>query len=256
MADGLCAVDAGSAAEWKPVASVTETRCATHLARRIEATAAARGLPRAHPWTAPHPRGRSRPGKFWCANRYCLASGDTKTCCSACSCEHSWSVPATSIDRTTSWTQHTTAEQRILFGRRHLTPRRSMTRQTRGSLCARRLSSTTMSPGRSLGARRHSTHRTNRSAFAVCHAVANVSHRSPRIAPIMVRLLPQFIGRGSTTTWPLRTHACERPIARLAPDSSTNTSRAGSMRAAQARNAARAAWTSGRSCSAGRGRFF
>jgi hypothetical protein len=60
MADGLCAVDAGSAAEWKPVASVTETRCATHLARRIEATAAARGLPRAHPWTAPHPRGRSR----------------------------------------------------------------------------------------------------------------------------------------------------------------------------------------------------
>jgi hypothetical protein len=43
MADGLCAVDAGSAAEWKPVASAAETRCAAQLARRIEAGAAAPG---------------------------------------------------------------------------------------------------------------------------------------------------------------------------------------------------------------------
>ena len=39
MADGLCAVDAGSAAEWKPVAGEGQ------LARRSEAGAAAPGLP-------------------------------------------------------------------------------------------------------------------------------------------------------------------------------------------------------------------
>jgi hypothetical protein len=57
MADGLCAVDAGSTAEWKPVASAAETSCATHLGRRIEATAAARGVPRAHPWMPHRPGG-------------------------------------------------------------------------------------------------------------------------------------------------------------------------------------------------------
>jgi hypothetical protein len=31
MADGLCAVDTGSAAEWKQVVSSAETRCAAHL---------------------------------------------------------------------------------------------------------------------------------------------------------------------------------------------------------------------------------
>ena len=83
-----------------------------------------------------------------------------------------------------------------------------------------------------------------------------VSQRSARIAPIIVKLSPQCIDRGSTTTAPRWTHACDRPIARFAPDSSTNTSRAGSTPVAHWWNAARLARTSGRSCSAGRGRFF
>ena len=100
------------------------------------------------------------------------------------------------------------------------------------------------------------THATKRSALAVCQLVRIVSQRSARIAPIIVKLSPPFIGRGSTTTAPRWTHACDRPIARFAPDSSTNTSRAGSTPVAHWRNAARLARTSGRSCSAGRGRFF
>ena len=135
-------------------------------------------------------------------------------------------------------------------------PRCSMSWRTRRSLCAPRLSRTTMSPGRSLGARPPATHATKRSALAVCQLVRIVSQRSARIAPIIVKLSPQCIGRGSTTTAPRWTHACDRPIARFAPDSSTNTSRAGSTPVAHWRNAARLARTSGRSCSAGRGRFF
>ena len=113
-----------------------------------------------------------------------------------------------------------------------------------------------MSPGRSFGASRRATQVTKRVALAVCQPVCSVSHRSARIAPIIVKLFPQFIGRGSTITVPRGTHACDRPIARFAPDSSTKTSRAGSTCAAHWRNASRLAWTSGRSCSAGRGRFF
>ena len=135
-------------------------------------------------------------------------------------------------------------------------PRCSMSWRTRRSLCAPRLSRTTMSPGRSLGARPPATHATKRSALAVCQLVRIVSQRSARIAPIIVKLSPQCIGRGSTTTAPRWTHACDRPIARFAPDSSTNTSRAGSTPVAHWRNAARLARTSGRSCSASRGRFF
>jgi hypothetical protein len=51
-------------------------------------------------------------------------------------------------------------------------------------------------------------------------------------------------------------YACERPIARFAPDSSRKTSRRGSIRSTPRRNDARSAWTVARSCSAGRDRFF
>jgi hypothetical protein len=45
-------------------------------------------------------------------------------------------------------------------------------------------------------------------------------------------------------------------MARFAPDSSRKTTRRRSTRASQSRKARRAAWTTGLSCSAGRGRFF
>jgi hypothetical protein len=72
----------------------------------------------------------------------------------------------------------------------------------------------------------------------------------------LIRLSPQFIGRGSTYSSPRWIHTCDRPIARCAPDSSTKISRRGSMRRIHLRNAARFVATSGRSHSLGRGRFF
>jgi hypothetical protein len=69
-------------------------------------------------------------------------------------------------------------------------------------------------------------------------------------------LSPQLIGRGSIRTAPRGNHACDRPMARLAPDSSRNTRRCGSMPSIHARKASRSAWTLARSCSAGRDRFF
>jgi hypothetical protein len=57
MADGLCAVDAGSATEWKPVASAADTSCAAHLARRIETGAAAPGTTPGPPLDGTQPRG-------------------------------------------------------------------------------------------------------------------------------------------------------------------------------------------------------
>jgi len=92
--------------------------------------------------------------------------------------------------------------------------------------------------------------------FMAPHAVASVSQRSMRMAPTSVRLSPQLIGRGSTSTAPRGSQACDRPIARFAPDSSRKTRRRGSIRRIQRRNVARWAWTAARSCSAGRARFF
>ena len=60
--------------------------------------------------------------------------------------------------------------------------------------------------------------------------VASVSQPSIRMAPTIVRLAPQLIGRGSMSSVPRGSQACERPIARLAPDSSRNTSRRGIYR--------------------------
>src|SRR3982751_1641286 len=62
-----------------------------------------------------------------------------------------------------------------------------------------------------------------RGVFIAPHDVATVSHRSTRIAPTSVRLSPQFIGRGSIKSVPRGSHAWERPIARVAPDSSRKT---------------------------------
>jgi hypothetical protein len=53
--------------------------------------------------------------------------------------------------------------------------------------------------------------------------------RSMRIAPTNVRLSPQLIGRGSTRTAPRGSGAWDRPIARLAPDSSRRTRPRGSV---------------------------
>ena len=61
--------------------------------------------------------------------------------------------------------------------------------------------------------------------FIAPHWVPSVSQRSRRMAPTSVRLSPQCIGWSSTSTVPRRSHACERSMARLAPDSSMNTSR-------------------------------
>jgi hypothetical protein len=99
-------------------------------------------------------------------------------------------------------------------------------------------------------------HATKRTVFMAPHVVASVSQRSTRIAPTRVRLSPQLMGRSSMSTVPRGSHACDRPIARFAPDSSTKTRRRGSIRRIHRRNLARSAWTVARSCSAGRARFF
>jgi hypothetical protein len=119
-----------------------------------------------------------------------------------------------------------------------------------------RLSSKTISPRRSRGAKWRRTHSVNECALRARHRVPSVTQPAQRIAPISVRLVPQFIGRASTYSVPRGTHACVRPMARFAPASSRNTSRRGSIRCAHVTNLARCAWISGRSTSLGRGRFF
>ena len=120
----------------------------------------------------------------------------------------------------------------------------------------RGLSSTTMSPRRRRGASRRRTHSMKATLFIARHFVLSTTQPRRRMAPTSVRLSPQFIGRDSTYSSPRLTHACERPIARLAPASSRNTSRRGSCRRTHLTNAARFAATSGRSTSLGRSRFF
>ena len=80
-----------------------------------------------------------------------------------------------------------------------------------------------MSPGRSRGA---SARRTQVRQAGLCiarHLVPRVTQPVRRMAPTSVRLSPQFIGRGSTYSWPRGTHACERPIESFAPASSRKT---------------------------------
>lgn len=137
-----------------------------------------------------------------------------------------------------------------------LAPRLASNGSTSADLCARRLSRTTMSPWRNLGQSCLRTQATKRWVFMAFHAVLNVTHPSKRMAPVMVRFLPQFMGRGSANSSPRRIHAWERPIDKLAPDSSTNTSLSASIRFIQRMKALRFWATSGRSCSAGRRRFF
>ena len=143
-------------------------------------------------------------------------------------------------------------------GREELTvaPAASISVRTRGALCAARLSSTTMSPGRRWRTRCRRTQATKRGVVMAPHAVASVTQPSRRIAPTRLRLSPQLRGRGSINSCPRGSHACDRPIARFAPDSSRKTSRSAAIVWAQARNAARSAWTRARSCSAGRDCFF
>ncbi len=63
-------------------------------------------------------------------------------------------------------------------------------------------------------------------------------------------------GTGPSTRTPLGERPCVRSIAVLAPASSTKTSRDGSTPANSSRQAARSAFSSGRSCSAARRDFF
>ena len=77
-----------------------------------------------------------------------------------------------------------------------------------------------MSCGRRRGASRRRTHSTKNRVLTARHLVFSVTQPVRRIAPINVKFSPQFIGRGSTYSWPRRTHAWERPIARFAPASS------------------------------------
>ena len=49
-------------------------------------------------------------------------------------------------------------------------------------------------------------------------------HPESRIAPVRVRLPPQFIGVRSTYSWPFFTQAWVRVIERFSPDSSIKTS--------------------------------
>jgi len=135
-------------------------------------------------------------------------------------------------------------------------PRCSMRARTSGALCAATLSNSTMSRRRSRGARPRRTHSMKRALVMARHFVLSVTQPRRRTAPTSVTLSPQFIGRASTYSSPRWTHACERPIAILAPASSRNTSRSGSMRRTQFRNAVRFRVTSGRSISLKRGRFF
>ena len=136
-------------------------------------------------------------------------------------------------------------------------PAASISARTPGALCAARLSSTTMSPGRSWRTRCRRTQATNRGVVMAPHAVASrVTQPSRRMAPTKLRLSPQLRGRGSISSCPRGNHACDRPIATFAPDSSRKTRRSASIVWAQTRNAARSAWTRARSCSAGRDRFF
>jgi hypothetical protein len=140
--------------------------------------------------------------------------------------------------------------------KRIVAPACSISVRTPPALCAAKLSRTTMSPRRRRGTSRRCTHAVNRGVVIAPQAVLSVSHRSTRIAPTSVRLSPQFRGRGSTSSLPRSTHACDRPIARFAPDSSRKTKRRTSTPPIQSRKARRCAWTTGLSCSAGRGRFF
>ena len=75
------------------------------------------------------------------------------------------------------------------------------------------------------------------------HPVASVSHPSMRMALTIVRFSRRLMGRDSISSVPRRSHACDRPIARFAPDSSRNTSRRGSTVSAKAWKPARSSWT-------------
>ena len=112
------------------------------------------------------------------------------------------------------------------------------------------------SPGLSFGSSLLLTHSTNRSLFAVANIVLKTTQPERRMAPIKVRFLPQFMGVRSTYSSPFFTHAWERVIERLSPDSSRNTSFSTGTRRMSRVNASRFAATSGRSCSNGRTRFF
>jgi hypothetical protein len=85
------------------------------------------------------------------------------------------------------------------------------------------------------------------------HVVAKLSQRSPHPRRPWSKLSPQLPCRGSISSVPRGRHACARPIARFAPDSTTNTRR---RRAPAGYPRVPLGLDGGTSCSAGRGRFF
>lgn len=98
-----------------------------------------------------------------------------------------------------------------------------------------------MSPGR-----RRGTSRPRREANGV-HRLPAGRQRQPAVEAHR----PDHRQVGAPVHRPRGIHACHRPIARFAPDSSRNTRRRTSTVAAQARNATRSAWTVARSSSTG-----
>ena len=77
-----------------------------------------------------------------------------------------------------------------------------------------------------------------------------------RTAAVRVTTFQWPCGTGPSTRTPLGARPWVRSIAVVAPLSSTKTSRAGSTAANSSRQAARSAFSSGRSCSAARRDFF
>jgi hypothetical protein len=81
---------------------------------------------------------------------------------------------------------------------------------------------------------------------------AEGSTPSSRTAAVSVVIFQWPCGTGPSTRTPEGARPCVRPIAVLAPVSSTETNRAGSIAANSRRQACRSAFRSGRPCSAAR----
>lgn len=135
-------------------------------------------------------------------------------------------------------------------------PAASMASRTSGAWWGRRLSSTTTSPGYSLGASSSRTYATKATRFIAPLMVRWQSTRSFLIAPTTVMFPPQFAGLSSQTRCPAGARPYEGVMAKLHPDSSMKTSRSGSIFETSARNVRRLAWTSGRCCSEAEKDFF
>ena len=123
-------------------------------------------------------------------------------------------------------------------------------------LMSQRLSSTTMSPGLSVGTRICRTYSRNTSADVAPSMAMQTVDPSSRIEEIMVVVHQCPCGVSSTIRWPFFARPRRRVIFVFAPDSSRNTSLDRSISFCVAFHSSRACFTSGRSCSLARSDFF